>query len=145
MLVHLDSFAHLRRVMAVLRKHGYTCRYLGRNRPAVGGWHYIFETNARKQAVTFLVNNADRSDLSALYEWWLARDWRVVPLGLLPAATRSIAIGKGEHVRYRDPVQPGVIHQATCVGRGRKNGEPILHLDDGHWCYFSQVFGVACA
>jgi hypothetical protein len=51
-------------------------------------------------------------------------------------------VSKGDAVTYRDPVKSSVIHRATCVGHGHKNGESIVHLDDGHWCYLHQVVAV---
>jgi hypothetical protein len=53
----------------------------------------------------------------------------------------SLTVRKGDAVNYRDPVQSSVIHRATCMGHGRKYGEPIVHLDDGHWLYMHQVIG----
>jgi hypothetical protein len=49
-----------------------------------------------------------------------------------------VNIRKGSAVAYHDPVQE-ITHTAVCVGFGWKDGERILHLNNGEWCYRRQI------
>jgi hypothetical protein len=46
---------------------------------------------------------------------------------------------KNDRVYYRDPNKRGAIHTAIVEDLGKKNGQAIVNLDNGHWCYAHDV------
>lgn len=49
------------------------------------------------------------------------------------------AYKEGTKVTYRPCFGMGDPTEATVTGQGEKNGQPLLDLDNGHWCYETQV------
>lgn len=46
---------------------------------------------------------------------------------------------QGQRVLWRGGFGRDAAKPAVIVGTGEKNGQPVYDLDNGHWCYESQL------
>lgn len=57
--------------------------------------------------------------------------------------TDSAKYSEGDKVIYRGSFGRGSSETVTIEGVDEKNGEVVYDLDNGHWCYESQIVGLA--